>query len=309
MAQLQKIPHLEDIDLKRTGITAAGYREIGKIAGLKRLRVVYNKFDDDCCLAVKDLKNLELLDMQDCNLPTEKGLVVLEGFPKLRNLRMYGPNINDKVIGYLKGAKDLRVLSLEQCGSVTPEAFDTIGAMNNLIELSFFGAIKTTDAAIARLSGLKKLQTLELRQTPITSLALSYLKDMKSLKVLNLAETGNVGNEGLGYIQGLTNLEDLNLWQCRIDDKGLINLEGLTNLKRLNLDKCDITDEGLKHLEPLKKLEYLHIGSTQVTDAGLPHLYGLKNLKHLVVTYLEKVTNEGIEKLTAALPQLEEVEQ
>ena len=62
-------------------------------------------------LFIKNLKNLELLDMQDCNLPTEKGLVVLEGFPKLRVVRMYGPNINDKVIGYLKGAKDLRVLS------------------------------------------------------------------------------------------------------------------------------------------------------------------------------------------------------
>src|SRR5262245_26654064 len=309
MAHLQKIPSLEDLDLKRTGITAAGYKEIGRISGLKRLRVVYNKFDDDCLQAIKDLKNLELLDMQDCNLPTEKGLVVLQGFPKLRNLRMYGPNINDKVIGYLKGAKDLRVLSLEQ-SNVTADAFDVIGGMSNLQELGLFGAIKTTDAAVAKLSGLKKLQKLELRQAlAVTSLALSYLKDMKSLKVLDLAETGNVGNEGLEYIKGLTNLEELNLWQCRIDDKGLANLEGLTNLKWLKLDKCDITDDGLKHLEPLKKLEYLHIGSTQVTDAGLPHLYRLKNLKHLVVTYLEKVTSEGIDKLTAQLPGLEEVEQ
>jgi hypothetical protein len=305
MAQLQKIRNLEDLDLKRTGITAAGYKEVGKFSGLKRLRVVYNKFDDDCLQAIKDLKNLELLDMQDCNLPTEKGLMVLQGFPKLRNVRMYGPNINDKVIGYLNGAKDMRVLSLEQ-SNVTADAFDIIGGMSNLQELGLFGAIKTTDAAVAKLSGLKKLQKLELRQTPVTSLALSYLKEMKSLKSLDLAETGNVGDEGLEYIKGLTNLEELNLWQCRIDDKGLANLEGLTNLKWLKLDKCEITNDGLKHLEPLKKLEYLHIGSnSQITDAGLPHLYGLKKLKTLVVTFLPGVTDAGVEKLSAELPDAE----
>ena len=101
----------------------------------------------------------------------------------------------------------------------------------------------------------------------------------------------------------------MNLWSCQIDDKGLANLKDMAKLKRLNLDKCLITDEGLKHLEPLKNLEFLHIGSTQVTDAGLSHLYGLKKLKHLIVTYLPGVSGAGIDKLTAELPQLEEVEQ
>ena len=141
MPHLQKIPHLEDLDIRRLGITVPGYKDIGKITGLKRLRVVYNSlnFKDDCLLAIKDLKNLELLDMQDCNLPTEKGLAVLQGFPKLKNLRMYGPNVNDKVLSYLKGAKDLRVLSLEQCSSITPAGFDEIGEMSNLTELALYG--------------------------------------------------------------------------------------------------------------------------------------------------------------------------
>src|SRR5262249_55526919 len=154
------------------------YQEVGKVAGLKRLRVVYNKFNDDCCLAIKDLKNLELLDMQDCNLPTEKGLAVLQGFPKLKNVRMYGPNVNDKVIGYLKNAKDLRVLSLEQCSNVTVAGFDVIKDMKNLTELALYGAKQAKDAAIAKLGSMTNLQILELRETPITSLALSYLKDL-----------------------------------------------------------------------------------------------------------------------------------
>jgi Leucine-rich repeat (LRR) protein len=306
MPALQKIPNFEDLDIRRLGITLAGYKEIGKIKGLKRLRVVYNSqnFKDDCLEAIKDLKNLELLDMQDCNLPTEKGLAVLESFPKLRFVRMYGPNVTDKVIGYLKGAKDLRVLSLEQCSSVSPEAFDTIGQMSNLTELSLFGALKTNDAAVGKLSSLTKMQTLELRQTLVTSAALSHLKGMKSLKSLNVEETA-VGNEGLAHIQGLTALEELNLRQSQVDDKGLAYLKNLTKLQRLNLDKCNITNDGLVNLKPLKNLDYLHIGSTHVTDAGLPHLYGLKKLTKVDLTYLSGITDEGVDKLQAELPDAE----
>jgi internalin A len=310
MVHLQKIPKLEDLDVRRLGITVAGYKEIGKISGLKRLRVVYNSlnFKDDCLLAIKDLKSLELLDMQDCNLPTEKGLLVLQGFPKLRNLRMYGPNINDKVLSYLSGAKELRVLSLEQCSGITSAGLEHINRLPNLIELSLYGANDLKDADIEKLSPLTRLQTLDLRSTPISSLALSYLKGMKDLKSLDLSETSNVGNEGLEQLQGLTNLEDLNLWSCYIEDDGLVHLQGMTKLKRLNLDKCNITDAGLAHVRPLKNLEFLHLGGTRVTDAGLEHLYGLKNLRHLVVTYLSDVTDDGIEKLQKQLPDLEEIE-
>src|SRR5262245_8743533 len=310
MPHLQKIPKLEDLDVRRLGITVAGYKEIGKIAGLKRLRVVYNSlnFTDDCLRAIKDLKNLELLDMQDCNLPSEKGLVVLQGFPKLRNVRMYGPNVSDKVLSYLSGAKDLRVLSLEQCSSISEDGLDQIKSLPNLTELSLYGASGIKDTAVAKVAEIKKLEKLDLRSTAISSLALSYLKGLKNLKALDLSEDA-VGNEGLEHIQGLTNLEDLNLWSCTINDDGLAHLKGLTKLKRLNLDKCDIADDGLKHLEPLKNLEYLHIGSTQVTDAGLEHLYGLKKLNHLVVTYLPGVSRSGVEKLRDQLPKLDEVEQ
>ena len=157
---------------------------------------------------------------------------------------------------------------------------------------------------------MKKLERLDLRAHADHQPGVSrYLKEMKKLKFLDLSETAAVGNEGLEHIQGLTNLEDLNLWSCNIDDTGLKYLKGMTKLKRLNLDKCNITDDGLKELEPLKNLEFLHIGSTQVTDDGLEHLTGLKKLTQLVVTYLPEVSRDGVEKLKRELPQLEEVEQ
>ena len=127
--------------------------------------------------------------------------------------------------------------------------------MENLTEVSRYGALKTNDAAVEKLGGADKMQMLDLRATPITSLALSYLKNMKNLKALNCRKTAAVGNEGLEHIQGLTDLEELNLWPSPVDDKGLVNLKNMTKLKRLNLDKCNITDDGLENLEPLKNLD------------------------------------------------------
>ena len=310
MLHMQKLPKLEELDLRRSGgITLEGYRHVGKIKSLKRLIVVFNtKFNDACLEAIKDLKNLEVLDLQDCNQVTEKGLVVLKGFPKLKKVRLWGPAINEKVLANLAGAKELRSLSLEQCSNVNEAALDHIKGLANLQELMLFGARGVTDAGLAKLSGLTKLNRLELRETTISSLGLSHLKELKGLKVLNLAQTANVGNEGLDHLRGLTNLEELDLWATAIDDGGLAHLAGMKKLKWLKLDQCAITDEGMPHLAGLTDLEYLHIGSTKVTDAGLAKLAGLKNLKTLVVTFLDNVTEDGVKKLEESIPGLTEIE-
>ena len=90
------------------------------------------------------------------------------------------------MLSYIEGAKDLQVLSLEQCTGVTATGLEHIQGLTNLTELGLYGALGVNDAAVAKLAGLIKLQQLDLRQTPITSLALASLKDMKQLKVLGL---------------------------------------------------------------------------------------------------------------------------
>src|SRR5439155_11339233 len=94
---LRDIPKLEEVDLKKANIRAEGYKFLSDIKTLKRIRAPQTATDDACLAAIAGMKQLELLDLQDCNLVSEKGLVVLKGFPKLRFLRLYGPTITDKV--------------------------------------------------------------------------------------------------------------------------------------------------------------------------------------------------------------------
>lgn len=60
-----------------------------------------------------------------------------------------------------------------------------------------------------------------------------------------------VTDAGLAYLQGVPQLQSLDLASCRqITDAGLAHLRGLTQLKTLNVDGARITDSGLVHVRP-----------------------------------------------------------
>ena len=85
----------------------------------------------------------------------------------------------------------------------------------------------------------------------------------------------------------------------------------MKGLKRLNLDNVGypaegvaLTDEGSQHLGQLKNVTWIHLGKTQIGDSGLAELAKLSHLDDLIITYCENVTDEGVEKLQQALPNL-----
>ena len=151
---------------------------------------------------------------------------------------------------------------------------------------------------------------LDLRGTAVDDEGMAYLKDLDYLIELDLSES-IVGNDGLGHLKDVKQLEKLNLWAARVGDDGMQYVGQLTNLTRLNLDNVGfpsknilLTDDGVKHLATLKKLEWLHLGKTKITDASLEIVAGLPKLNELVITFCQNVTDEGIEKLRQARPNL-----
>jgi hypothetical protein len=52
-------------------------------------------------------------------------------------------------------------------------------------------------------------------------------------------------------------------------------LDGIPNLEQIQLEDCDVHDEDLKHLAGLRKLQGIGLNRTPISDAGLKHLKGL----------------------------------
>ncbi len=133
-----------------------------------------------------------------------------------------------------------------------------------------------TDTLAPQIGALRRLNQLNLRNSPIT-------------------------DAGLEQLDGLAELERLDLTHTRVTSRGLVHLRAMTQLKMLWLGGDSITSEGLENLKSLPNLELLALIDTAVDDAGLEHLKQLKNLRDVNVART-KVTPEGLSSLKRALP-------
>jgi hypothetical protein len=93
-----------------------------------------------------------------------------------------------------------------------------------------------------------------------------------------------VTDAGLAQLEGLPDLDTLNLGGARIDGSGLAHLRASKKLKWLSLECTLVDDAGVKHLAEFSDLTYLNLLSTPVTDASVDVLLKLLRLEMVVVS-------------------------
>jgi len=101
---------------------------------------------------------------------------------------------------------------------------------------------------------------------------------------------------GLGPLEAMTHLRQLNLDGGHITDAGLAHVQKLSKLRKLYLTDAPVTDAGLAHLADLDRLEVLDLAGTKITDAGLAHLANLPKLQVLDLSHTA-VTGAGLSRL------------
>jgi hypothetical protein len=159
-----------------------------------------------------------------------------------------------------------------------------------------------SDAELAYLGSLSRLESLVVHPSTVTDAGLVHLKGLTHLSNLQLPGS-RVGGEGMVCLEGMTKLQMLILWDTEVSDAGLIHLKGLTSLRSLDLSNTKVTDAGLIHLKGLNNLVAFSLAGTQVSDAGLEHLRGLTELVRLSLAGT-KVTDAGVQELQKAIPML-----
>jgi eukaryotic-like serine/threonine-protein kinase len=159
-----------------------------------------------------------------------------------------------------------------------------------------------TDADLAQLAQLTRLDRLQLFNSRITDAGLEQVTRLSNLKFLRL-DGGQLTDACLVHLRALTKLEHLELQRTGISDAGLAQLAPLTQLRELTLtsrmtDDSRIGDAGLVHLAAFPNLRMLQLSGPRFTDAGLPHLARLTRLENLALTGT-KVTDTGLADLAA----------
>jgi hypothetical protein len=123
-----------------------------------------------------------------------------------------------------------------------------ISGPENPVAMVQLGFSKVTDADLANLKKMPKIQSLYLNNCKISDRGMVNLKGLKDLIFLELSNT-NVTDAGLKNLKDLTQLQNLGLSNTKVSDAGLKNLKGLTSLKVLILTQTKVTDKGIKALQ------------------------------------------------------------
>ncbi len=234
---------------------------------------------------LEKFSNLEELTLRDISFPDKeipKWMKILSksGIFDLSNRF----NIDLTPIKKLTKLQKLN-LSLSQISDIEP-----IKGLTNLQELRLS---YTKVSSIEPLTKLSNLQYLDLWETQISNL--EPLSGMKKLQELMLTST-KVSN--LEPLRGLVNLKILLLMGTQVD-----NLEPIKDCKNLVCFRFDVTKvSDIEPLRGLNNLQQLYIIETQVSD--LQPLMGLVNLQTLYIRDCTNITDEQVEDLQKALPNL-----
>ncbi|MDD3818297.1 MAG: CotH kinase family protein [Actinomycetota bacterium] len=215
---------------------------------------------------LKNLKNLERLNIRNCDIPD---ISFIAGLTKLKELDLrYNNDVVD--ISALSNLKELEYLDLYSNKYV--ESIAPIADLANLKTLIIENLYRIND--IELLGNLKNLQILDMHDCRVQDI--SFISRLTNLKELNLSYNNARDFSPLG---NLNNLEILDLSSTGITD--LSSLKNVTSLKELDLrDNSGIKD--ISALSNLKELEYLNLNSSKGVESIAP-ITNLTNLKTLIL--------------------------
>ncbi|XP_008791698.1 F-box/LRR-repeat protein 2-like [Phoenix dactylifera] len=213
-------------------------------------------------MASREFEESELDDVSDNGLRA-----VAAGCRQLMNvtLRRRKGIADVGVIALARNARNLSVLDLSWCDSITNMALSAISMLSSLTVLCLQGCTLVTDLGLCYLAmgsssrTLRKLDLSECHQ--ITDTGVCMLSEMSGLQELNLAECGSaitdIGGVALAAVHSL----------ARLDLSYIINLSDVTlfavarncrNLVKMNVAGCElITGEGIRSFSGHGSLEIL----------------------------------------------------
>ena len=201
-------------------------------------------------------------------------------------------------VGHLSTLEHLNIISTKFNDDWMPP----LAKLTNLNVLRFTNNGKLTDAGMAQLAGLTKLENFSFVGTQMTGKA--YARFDGFTKLTRVSHRGSsIDDEGLRQLcDHLPNLESLSLAHAKFTDAGAPHLAKLKKLKGLEVGAAKATPQALKHIAKLP-LEYLQLGEGFESGAAIAFIKDIATLRRLTLTNAQGITDTDLQGL-AGLTQL-----
>ena len=351
-AELRDLPHLRELNLENCeAITQAGLPYFAGLKDLEILNLRGTRVYGDGLVHLGKLTKLRQLLLPPTLRLSGKQLEPIAGLPdievvnfmipivdfpvlaqiakmtKLKELSLDSAMLSDRKLAFIKGLKNLELLSLGRLGNYSDRGLDNLRDMTELKALMLHryaggGAGLTmlrnftkleefqidgpgvTDSALAPLAALSELKRLRLDNVPIGDSTLQHVRNLDKLFEIRLHGT-RISDRGMEIIGSMKGLELIDVAYTLITDAGVAKLKDLEELRALRLDGTSVNGEGLKALEGLPRLYRLSLFDTKVSDSALPIIARIAPLLSLDIGRTA-VTAEGLPALKM-LPNLSEL--
>lgn len=122
-----------------------------------------------------------------------------------------------------------------------------------------------------------------------------FIPDFKGGRLVGLV-SATATDEDMKALDGLDELEFLNIGPTHIGERGLKHLRGLTSLRILDPGH-GVTDAVMPHIGELRRLENLSLRGASISDSGLKAISSLETLKDLDL-FGTNVSDQGLSALS-----------
>jgi Leucine-rich repeat (LRR) protein len=184
--------------------------------------------------------------------------------------------------------------------------FDLFAQQADLEVLHVANYRDLNDDTVAKLTGLKKLKTLNLINGGISDAAVKTIAEaFPNLIALDVSSSSRLTDAATREIAKLAQLERLNLIFCDFSEFGLLNLAALPKLRAVDIrGNMKIGDGGMSALAMLPALRSLQHRSPSISDEGIRALTEAKSLDNLFIQDFSITGRSGeyirqMEKLTS----------
>jgi internalin A len=270
-------------------ISDAGLKRLAALTKLQYLLVTGRDLSDAGLAHLKPLRRLETLflsgpiidgRLRSCGI-TDAGLETLSAMPRLTNFTLQGGKVTGRGLVHLKKLERLTTLCLVD-GPLADKDLAPLADLVHLRTLKLVGSSPTaagtqrialTDAALAHVKGLKRLQTLHLSYSDVSDEGLKQLQELSELQSLSLAGT-RVTDAGLKHLERLKKLQSLSVMDTKVAAAGVRALRAaLPKPIVVQPDACGETARECNWLAPGRCRPGAHQGddSPQGATAGRPN--------------------------------------
>jgi serine/threonine protein kinase/Leucine-rich repeat (LRR) protein len=309
LVHLQGLP-LEELALNDTGITDSGLEKLKALPKLGKLNIWGTKVTEAGLVAFQQaLPNCKIIwptresqygrPLSDGDRQAAERVLRLGGSVKVAYPTVTSPGLSEKTVA--------------QVDALPPGALC-------LVEIELRER-EVTDGDIAKLTGLKSLEGLDLYHTSASDAGLEHLNELAALKRLNLGRT-KVSATTIAKIKKLTKLTYLQVNvtpveaaevlknlspECRltdlvldhVTDADMERVSRMTSLKtfRFGASANGPSAAGFVHLAKLPELQALSVTGAGVSVAELAPLGEMKQLVTLSLNYMNHVDDSVVELL------------